>query len=74
VIPAISVPMSLIGTFMVLYVLGYTLDNLSLMALIIAVGFVVDGALPSSMFRTMFSTMTIASAGHQPFGRRFDPL
>jgi len=45
VIPAISVPMSLIGTFMVLYVLGYTLDNLSLMALIIAVGFVVDDAI-----------------------------
>jgi hydrophobe/amphiphile efflux-1 (HAE1) family protein len=45
VIPAISVPMSLIGTFMALYVLGYTLDNLSLMALIIAVGFVVDDAI-----------------------------
>jgi hydrophobe/amphiphile efflux-1 (HAE1) family protein len=41
VVPA----MSLIGTFMVLYVLGYTLDNLSLMALIIAVGFVVDDAI-----------------------------
>jgi hydrophobe/amphiphile efflux-1 (HAE1) family protein len=45
VIPAISVPMSLIGTFAALYVLGYTLDNLSLMALIIAVGFVVDDAI-----------------------------
>jgi hydrophobe/amphiphile efflux-1 (HAE1) family protein len=45
VIPAISVPMSLIGTFAVLYVLGYTLDNLSLMALIVAVGFVVDDAI-----------------------------
>jgi hydrophobe/amphiphile efflux-1 (HAE1) family protein len=45
VIPAISVPMSLIGTFTVLYVFGYTLDNLSLMALIIAVGFVVDDAI-----------------------------
>jgi hydrophobe/amphiphile efflux-1 (HAE1) family protein len=45
VIPAISVPMSLIGTFMALYALGYTLDNLSLMALIIAVGFVVDDAI-----------------------------
>jgi hydrophobe/amphiphile efflux-1 (HAE1) family protein len=44
VIPAISVPLSLIGTFSVLYVLGYTLDNLSLMALVIAVGFVVDDA------------------------------
>jgi hydrophobe/amphiphile efflux-1 (HAE1) family protein len=45
VIPAISVPLSLIGTFSVLYVLGYTLDNLSLMALVIAVGFVVDDAI-----------------------------
>jgi hydrophobe/amphiphile efflux-1 (HAE1) family protein len=44
VIPAITVPLSLIGTFAVLYVLGYSLDNLSLMALTIAVGFVVDDA------------------------------
>ena len=44
VIPAITVPMSLIGTFAVMYVLGYSLDNLSLMALTIAVGFVVDDA------------------------------
>jgi hydrophobe/amphiphile efflux-1 (HAE1) family protein len=45
VIPAVSVPMSLIGTFTVIYVLGYSLDNLSLMALTIAVGFVVDDAI-----------------------------
>src|SRR6266853_822822 len=45
VIPAIAVPMSLIGTFMVMYVLGFSLDNLSLMALTIAVGFVVDDAI-----------------------------
>jgi len=45
VIPAVSVPMSLIGTFAVMYVLGYSLDNLSLMALTIAVGFVVDDAI-----------------------------
>src|SRR5260370_24454159 len=44
VIPAVTVPLSLIGTFAVLYVLGYSLDNLSLMALTIAVGFVVDDA------------------------------
>ena len=42
VIPAVTVPLSLIGTFAVLYELGYSLDNLSLMALSIAVGFVVD--------------------------------
>src|ERR1700756_5789466 len=44
IIPAITVPLSLIGTFAVLYELGYSLDNLSLMALSIAVGFVVDDA------------------------------
>ncbi|HEX9555307.1 MAG TPA: efflux RND transporter permease subunit, partial [Reyranella sp.] len=44
VIPAVTVPLSLVGTFAVLYVLGYSLDNLSLMALSIAVGFVVDDA------------------------------
>jgi HAE1 family hydrophobic/amphiphilic exporter-1 len=44
VIPAVTVPLSLIGTFAALYELGYSLDNLSLMALTIAVGFVVDDA------------------------------
>ena len=45
VIPSISLPISIIGTFAVMYVLGYSLDNLSLMALTIAVGFVVDDAI-----------------------------
>ena len=44
VVPAITVPLSLIGTFAALYALGYSLDNLSLMALSIAIGFVVDDA------------------------------
>src|SRR5246500_5748925 len=44
VIPAVTVPLALIGTFAVLYELGYSLDNLSLIALSIAVGFVVDDA------------------------------
>ena len=44
-IPAISVPISLVGTFAVMYALNYSLDNLSLMALTIAVGFVVDDAI-----------------------------
>ncbi len=44
VIPAVTVPLSLIGTFAVMYELGYSLDNLSLMALSIGVGFVVDDA------------------------------
>jgi hydrophobe/amphiphile efflux-1 (HAE1) family protein len=45
VIPAIAVPISIIGTFAVMYALGYSLDNLSLMGLSIAVGFVVDDAI-----------------------------
>jgi len=45
IIPAITVPLSLAGTFAVMFLLGYSLDNLSLMALTIAVGFVVDDAI-----------------------------
>ena len=44
-IPTIAVPLSLIGTFGVMYLLGYSLDNLSLMALAISTGFVVDDAI-----------------------------
>jgi HAE1 family hydrophobic/amphiphilic exporter-1 len=45
VIPSLAMPMSLIGTFIVMYLMGYNIDNLSLMALILAVGFVVDDAI-----------------------------
>jgi multidrug efflux pump len=45
VIPSIAVPLSIIGTFSVMYMLGYSLDNLSLMALTISTGFVVDDAI-----------------------------
>jgi multidrug efflux pump len=45
IIPSIAVPLSLIGTFAVMYKLGYSLNNLSLMALTIATGFVVDDAI-----------------------------
>jgi len=44
-IPAVAVPVSLVGTFAVMYLFGYSLDNLSLMALTIATGFVVDDAI-----------------------------
>ena len=44
-IPSVAVPVSLIGTFAAMYLFGYTLDNLSLMALTIATGFVVDDAI-----------------------------
>ena len=45
IIPSVAVPLSLLGTFGVMYLLGYTLDNLSLMALTISTGFVVDDAI-----------------------------
>lgn len=44
-IPGVAVPLSLLGTFAVMYVCGYTLDNLSLMALTVSTGFVVDDAI-----------------------------
>jgi len=44
-IPSVAVPLSLVGTFGVMYLLGYTIDNLSLMALTISTGFVVDDAI-----------------------------
>jgi multidrug efflux pump len=45
VIPSVAVPLSLVGTFGVMYLVGYSLDNLSLMALTISTGFVVDDAI-----------------------------
>jgi multidrug efflux pump len=44
-VPSVAVPVSLVGTFGVMYLLGYSLDNLSLMALTVATGFVVDDAI-----------------------------
>jgi hydrophobe/amphiphile efflux-1 (HAE1) family protein len=65
-IPAVTVPLSLIGTFAVLYELGYSLDNLSLMALSIAVGFVVDDAVVEieNIVRHM-------EDGHSPYDAAF---
>jgi multidrug efflux pump len=45
IIPSVAVPISIVGTFGVMYLLGYSLDNLSLMALTISTGFVVDDAI-----------------------------
>jgi HAE1 family hydrophobic/amphiphilic exporter-1 len=45
VIPSLALPFSIVGTFAVMYVMGYSLDNLSLMALTLSVGFVVDDAI-----------------------------
>src|SRR5262249_2332498 len=65
-IPAVTVPLSLIGTFAVLYELGYSLDNLSLMALSIAVGFVVHDAVVEieNIVRHM-------EDGHSPYDAAF---
>ena len=45
IIPSLALPLSIVGTFAVMYLLGFSLDNLSLMALILSVGFVVDDAI-----------------------------
>ena len=45
IIPSVAIPMALLGTFIVMYFCGYTLDNLSLLALTLSVGFVVDDAI-----------------------------
>jgi len=45
IIPSVAVPLSIVGTFCAMYLLGYSLDNLSLMALTISTGFVVDDAI-----------------------------
>ncbi|MEO8201898.1 MAG: efflux RND transporter permease subunit, partial [Gemmatimonadota bacterium] len=45
IIPSLSLPLSLMGTFAIMYLLGYSLDNMSLMALTLSVGFVVDDAI-----------------------------
>src|SRR5579863_2155194 len=61
-IPAVAVPTSLLGTFAVMYLLGYSLDNLSLMALTISTGFVVDDAIV-----VMENVARHLEAGMKPF-------
>ncbi len=61
-IPSVAVPVSLIGTFAMMYMLDYTLDNLSLMALTIATGFVVDDAIV-----VMENITRHLEAGMEPF-------
>jgi len=61
-IPSVAVPVSLIGTFAVMYLFGYSIDNLSLMALTIATGFVVDDAIV-----VMENITRHLEAGMEPF-------
>src|ERR1051326_4466657 len=61
IIPSVAVPLSIVGTFGVMYLLGYSLDNLSLMALTISTGFVVDDAI------VMIENITrFIEEGHSP--------
>ncbi|HUN54262.1 MAG TPA: multidrug efflux RND transporter permease subunit [Smithella sp.] len=62
-IPSVAVPVSLIGTFGVMYLAGYTLDNLSLMALTVATGFVVDDAIV-----VLENISRHIEGGQKPFG------
>ncbi len=61
-IPGVAVPVSLIGTFAVMYLLGYSIDNLSLMAMTISTGFVVDDAIV-----VMENIVRYLEKGMQPF-------
>jgi multidrug efflux pump len=73
VIPSVAVPLSLVGTFGVMYLMGYSLDNLSLMALTISTGFVVDDAIVmieniSRFIEEGDSPLTAALKGSQQIG------
>ena len=65
-IPAVAVPVSLIGTFAVMYLFGYSIDNLSLMALTVATGFVVDDAIV-----VMENITRHLEAGMEPFAATY---
>ena len=70
VIPGITVPLALFGTLALMYVVGYSLDNLSLMGLTIAVGFVVDDAIVmlENIYRHIEDGMTPLEAAHKGAG------
>src|SRR5207253_9659475 len=62
IIPSISVPLSLLGTFGVMYLLHYSVDNLSLMALAVSTGFVVDDAIVVIEYITRYLEMGMRPA------------
>lgn len=62
IIPSITLPLSIIATFIVMYALGFSLDNLSLMALTLSVGFVVDDAIV-----VLENTVRLIESGKKPF-------
>jgi HAE1 family hydrophobic/amphiphilic exporter-1 len=63
VIPSITLPMSIVGTFVGMYLLGYSLDNLSLMALTLSIGFVVDDAIV--MLENIFRHLEMGKSVYQ---------
>jgi multidrug efflux pump len=65
-IPSVAVPVSLVGTFAVMYLFGYSIDNLSLMALTVATGFVVDDAIV-----VMENITRHLEAGMEPFAATY---
>ena len=63
VIPSLTLPMSIVGTFVAMYLLGYSLDNLSLMALTLSIGFVVDDAIV--MLENIFRHLEMGKSVYQ---------
>ncbi len=63
VIPSLALPMSIVGTFVVLFLMGFSLDNLSLMALTLSVGFVVDDAIV--MLENIVRHMEMGESPHE---------
>ena len=74
IIPSVAVPLSLVGTFGVMYLLGYSLNNLSLMALTISTGFVVDDAIVMIENISRYIEAGRAAARGRAQGRRADRL
>ena len=70
IIPSIAVPLSIVGTFGVMYLLGFSLNNLSLMALTISTGFVVDDAIVmiENIMRYIEARRITVGSGAQRFG------
>lgn len=63
IIPSLTLPMSIVGTFVAMYLLGYSLDNLSLMALTLSIGFVVDDAIV--MLENIFRHLEMGKSVYQ---------
>jgi hydrophobe/amphiphile efflux-1 (HAE1) family protein len=70
IIPSVTIPLALLGTFALMFALGYTLDNLSLMGLTIAVGFVVDDAIVmlENIYRHVENGVPPMEAAHKGAG------